>query len=211
MGERHDVRRCKITVRYAIMKNQIINCKKDFPIFNNNNITYLDTASTSQKPQAVIDSILDYYQNYNSNVHRALYPWAERATSVYESVREKIANHINAKKESIIFTKGTTESINFISQSWGCENITNKNNIVITQMEHHSNIIPWQILSQKSGAELRYIPISDSGELILDNINDIIDDNTKIVSVIHQSNVFGTINPIDVIIKFAQKKGSLVH
>ena len=192
------------------MKNQIITCKKDFPIFNNNNITYLDTASTSQKPQAVIDSILDYYQNYNSNVHRALYPWAERATSVYESVREKIANHINAKKESIIFTKGTTESINFISQSWGCENITNKNNIVITQMEHHSNIIPWQILSQKSGAELRYIPISDSGELILDNINDIIDDNTKIVSVIHQSNVFGTINPIDVIIKFAQKKGSLV-
>lgn len=85
------------------MKNQIINCKKDFPIFNNNNITYLDTASTSQKPQAVIDSILDYYQNYNSNVHRALYPWAERATSVYESVREKIANHINAKKESIIW------------------------------------------------------------------------------------------------------------
>ena len=192
------------------MNSRIINCKNDFPIFKNENITYLDSASTSQKPQCVIDSMVDFYQNYNANVHRALYPWAEKATSLYESTRNKIANHINAECKSLVFTKGTTESINFISSSWGGGNINKENNIVITEMEHHSNIIPWQILSQKTGAELRYIPISSSGNLILDDIDMIIDNNTKIVSIIHQSNVFGTINPIDVIIEKAHNKSAVV-
>ena len=192
------------------MSDPIINCKSDFPIFKNQDIAYLDTASTSQKPQCVIDSIIDFYQNYNANVHRGLYPWAEKVTSMYESIRNKIAKHINAKSESVIFTKGTTESINFISTSWGNSNVTEKDNIVITEMEHHSNIVPWQILAKKTGAELRYIPISSDGELILDNINKIIDGNTKIVSVIHQSNVFGTINPIDIIIKEAHQKGAQI-
>ncbi len=192
------------------MNSPIIDCKNDFPIFKNQNITYLDTASTSQKPQCVIDSIVDFYQNYNANVHRGLYPWAEKATSLYESTRNKIANYINAKSETLVFTKGTTESINFISSSWGQNNITKEDNIVITEMEHHSNIVPWQILSKKTGAELRYIPISNSGDLVLDNIDDIIDNNTKIVSVIHQSNVFGTINPIATIIKKAHNNSAKV-
>ena len=172
--------------------NSLLNSKKDFPIFNNQDISYLDTASTSQKPQCVIDAISNFYKEYNSNVHRGSYPWAEKATSIYEITRNKIADYINAKNNCLIFTKGTTESINFISNAWGQNNVTKGDNIVITEMEHHSNIIPWQILHQKTGAELRYIPISDNGELILDNLNEIIDSNTKIVAIIHQSNVFGT-------------------
>ncbi len=192
------------------MNDCLLDCKKDFPIFNNQDITYLDTASTSQKPQSVINAISDFYQNYNSNVHRGLYPWAEKATFEYESCRNKISDYINAKSHELIFTKGTTESINFISAIWGQSHVKSNNNIVITEMEHHSNIVPWQILSQKTGAELRYIPISDSGELNLDDISNIIDENTKIVSIIHQSNVFGTINPIDLIIKEAHQKGARV-
>ena len=184
--------------------------KVDFPIFKNQDIVYLDTASTSQKPQCVIDTIMEFYSEYNSNVHRGLYPWAEKATSNYENARTKIANFINTSSQNLIFTKGTTESINFISQSWGDNNVSKRCNIVISEMEHHSNIVPWQILAQKTGAELRYIPISDSGELILDNIDSIIDQNTKIVSIIHQSNVFGTINSIDDIIEIAHRKGSIV-
>ena len=192
------------------MSNQIINCKSDFPIFKNHNVTYLDTASTSQKPKLVINSIIDFYQNYNSNVHRGLYPWAEKATSTYESARNKVAKYINTNSQNIIFTKGTTESINFISSSWGHDNINQKNNIVITEMEHHSNIVPWQILAKRTGAELRYIPISSNGELILDNIDKIINENTKIISMTHQSNVLGTINPIDIIIKKAHQKGAKI-
>jgi cysteine desulfurase/selenocysteine lyase len=192
------------------VSENLINCKSDFPIFNNQNITYLDTASTSQKPQSVIDSIVEFYQSYNANVHRGLYPWAEKSTSNYENARNKIASHINALSSNLIFTKGTTESINFISNSWGENNVGKKDNIVITEMEHHSNIVPWQILSQKTGAELRYIPISDSGELILNNIDNIIDKNTKILSITHQSNVFGTVNPIKQIIAKAHNNGSVV-
>ena len=192
------------------MSNNIINCKNDFPIFNNQNVIYLDTASTSQKPQSVINSMVEFYEGYNANVHRGLYPWAEKATSEYESARNQISNYINAPSNGLIFTKGTTESINFISSSWGNHNISKDDNIVITEMEHHSNIVPWQILSQKTGAELRYIPISNNGELLLNEMSSIIDVNTKIVSVTHQSNVFGTINPINKIIKEAHNKGALV-
>ena len=192
------------------MNSKILNCKNDFPIFKNQSLAYLDTASTSQKPNSVINAVTNFYKNYNANVHRGLYPWAEQATSEYESSRFKIADFINAKNEELIFTRGTTESINFISSTWGRENITRENNIVITEMEHHSNIVPWQILSKETGAELRYIPISNDGELILENISNIIDDKTKIVSLIHQSNVFGTVNPIEKIISKSHNKGALV-
>ena len=188
------------------MGSKILNCKNDFPIFKNQSLAYLDTASTSQKPDSVINAVTNFYKNYNANVHRGLYPWAEQATSEYESSRFKIADFINAKNEELIFTRGTTESINFISSTWGRENITRENNIVITEMEHHSNIVPWQILSKETGAELRYIPISNDGELILENISNIIDDKTKIVSLIHQSNVFGTVNPIEKIISKSHNK-----
>ena len=192
------------------MSDALLNCKKDFPIFNNQNVIYLDTASTSQKPRTVINAMVDFYQGYNANVHRGLYPWAEKATSEYESARNQISDYINATSNELIFTKGTTESINFISSSWGSHNVSKGDNIVITEMEHHSNIVPWQILAQKTKAELRYIPISDNGELLLDSISKIIDQNTKIVSVTHQSNVLGTINPIDQIIKEAHSKEALV-
>ena len=192
------------------MSDTLLNCKKDFPIFNNQNVIYLDTASTSQKPHSVINAMVDFYQGYNANVHRGLYPWAEKATSEYESARNQISDYINATSNELIFTKGTTESINFISSSWGSHNVSKGDNIVITEMEHHSNIVPWQILAQKTKAELRYIPISDNGELLLDSISKIIDQNTKIVSVTHQSNVLGTINPIDQIIKEAHSKEALV-
>ena len=192
------------------MGSRVLNCKNDFPIFKNQSIAYLDTASTSQKPQNVINAVSYFYQNYNANVHRGLYPWAEKATSDYESARHKIADYISAQNDELIFTKGTTESINFIASAWGRKNITKNNSIVITEMEHHSNIVPWQIISQETGAELRYVPISSDGELNLDNISKIIDDSTKIVSVTHQSNVFGTINPIESIIYEAHRKGALV-
>ena len=192
------------------MGNRVLNCKNDFPIFKNQSIAYLDTASTSQKPQNVINAVSHFYQNYNANVHRGLYPWAEKATSDYESARHKIADYISAQNDELIFTKGTTESINFIASAWGRKNITKNSSIVITEMEHHSNIVPWQIISQETGAELRYVPISSDGELNLDNISKIIDDSTKIVSVTHQSNVFGTINPIESIIYEAHRKGALV-
>tara|TARA_B100001029_G_scaffold178057_1_gene183936 strand:+ start:239 stop:1444 length:1206 start_codon:yes stop_codon:yes gene_type:complete len=190
--------------------SNLLNLKNDFPIFKKEDVVYLDTASTSQKPQCVIDTITEFYSKYNSNVHRGLYPWAEKATSNYENARTKIANFINTSSQNLIFTKGTTESINFVSQSWGDSNVSKRSNIVVSEMEHHSNIVPWQILAQKTGAELRYIPISNSGELILDNIDSIIDQNTKIVSIIHQSNVFGTINSIGDIIDIAHSKGSVV-
>jgi len=190
--------------------SNLLNLKNDFPIFKKEDVVYLDTASTSQKPQCVIDTITEFYSKYNSNVHRGLYPWAEKATSNYENARTKIANFINTSSQNLIFTKGTTESINFVSQSWGDNNVSKRSNIVVSEMEHHSNIVPWQILAQKTGAELRYIPISNSGELILDNIDSIIDQNTKIVSIIHQSNVFGTINSIGDIIDIAHSKGSVV-
>ncbi len=192
------------------MISNLLNLKNDFPIFKKEDVVYLDTASTSQKPQCVIDTITEFYSKYNSNVHRGLYPWAEKATSNYENARTKIANFINTSSQNLIFTKGTTESINFVSQSWGDSNVSKRSNIVVSEMEHHSNIVPWQILAQKTGAELRYIPISNSGELILDNIDSIIDQNTKIVSIIHQSNVFGTINSIGDIIDIAHSKGSVV-
>ena len=193
------------------MKNFVLKCKQDFPIFDiQKDVIYFDTASTSQKPKVVIDSINDFYYSCNANVHRGLYPWAEKSTFLYESARSEVADFINTKSKNLIFTKGTTESINFISNSFINKDINSSNNIVITEMEHHSNIIPWQILSKITGAELRYIPISYDGELVLDDIHKYIDGKTKIVSLIHQSNVFGTINPIDEIIDFAHKKESLV-
>ena len=192
------------------MNEKILSCKNDFPIFKNNDTVYLDTASTSQKPKSVIDSIANFYQSYNANVHRGMYSWAQEATSKYETTRKRIAEHLNTNSKNIIFTRGTTESINFISSAWSEKNIKPGQNIVISDMEHHSNIIPWQILTSKKNIELRYLPITQDGELILDEIDKIIDDETSMVSIIHQSNVFGTINPIEAIISKARSKRAAV-
>ena len=141
---------------------ELINIRNDFPIFKNNKkLIYLDSASTTQKPQSVINTISHYYENYNANIHRGIYQIAEKATAAFEDVRGKVANFIKAdNKNSIVFTRGTTEAINLIANSWG-QCLKTGDEILISEMEHHSNIVPWQIICEKMGAKLKYIPINE--------------------------------------------------
>ena len=185
--------------------------KKDFPIFSNNHgLIYLDSASTAQKPQVVIDSISSFYSTSNANVHRALYSIGETATESYENVRKKIRNFLDVPdSHEIIFTKGTTESINLVSNAWGRKYLDSKHSIVVTEMEHHANLVPWQIIARETKSKLKYIPIDESGNLKINTIENIIDQNTKMIAAVHQSNVFGTINPIDKLIHKAKSIGAI--
>ena len=187
------------------------NIRADFPIFQNNpDLIFLDNASTTQKPQKVLDTLTDYYENYNSNIHRGIYTIAEKATAAYEDSRDKTASFIGAEdRRSIVFTRGTTESINLVAYSWG-QNLKPGDEVLITEMEHHSNIIPWQLICEKTGASLKYIPICEDGTLDLSNSDTYFTEKTKIICVIHQSNVFGTVNPIADIVKQAHDVGALV-
>ena len=188
------------------------NIKNDFPIFKSKekNFIYLDSASTSQKPQSVIDSVSSYYDSYSANIHRALYEIGEKATDKYESVREKVRQFMNVPdSHNIIFSSGTTESINLIAYAWGTKNLNNDDHILITEMEHHSNLIPWQLLSSRSNASLDYILLNNDGTLELESLEKKILSKTKIISVSHQSNVFGTINPINKIIDDAKNVGAI--
>jgi len=181
--------------------------RKDFPIFNDLNkpFIYLDSASTSQKPQKVIDTISSYYNSYTANVHRALYSIGEKATDEYENVRLLVKKMLNVPdSHSVIFTSGTTESINLIAYSWGLKNLKKADNVLITEMEHHSNIIPWQLITKKTNSSLNYIPLSNNGTLNTESMNEQLLSSTKIISISHQSNVFGTINPIKNIIDKAK-------
>jgi len=186
--------------------------KEDFPIFRNNpDLVFLDNASTTQKPQSVIDTLSHYYENYNSNIHRGIYQIAEKATAAYEKSRDKVTKFIGAgDRRSIVFTKGTTESINLVANSWGGQNLKPGDEVLITEMEHHSNIIPWQLICERTGADLKYIPINEDGTLDLSSPDKYFKNKTKIVCVIHQSNVFGTVNPITEIVKYAHEVGALV-
>jgi cysteine desulfurase/selenocysteine lyase len=191
-------------------KFDIDRIRSDFPIFNNKSLVYLDSAATTQKPKQVIDAVSDFYSNYNANVHRGIYELSMRATEAYHSARLKVANLINASDwRSIVFTGGTTESINLVAYSWARKNLHKGDEILITEMEHHSNIVPWQLVSEEIGAILKYIQINTDGTLDLSNINELINDRTKLVSIIHQSNVFGTINPIKKIINRAKHVGAI--
>ncbi|MGH9973001.1 MAG: aminotransferase class V-fold PLP-dependent enzyme, partial [Nitrososphaeraceae archaeon] len=173
---------------------------------NGKELVYLDNASTTQKPYTVIDSITDFYSNYNSNIHRAVYQLAEEATNMYEQSREKIANFINVRPEEIIFTRNTTESINLIAHSWARTNLKKDDVIVITEIEHHSNIVPWQILCQERGTRLEYVGIDGNGFLDLEYMIELISSRkVKLVSLSHMSNVLGTIVPIERIIKIAHE------
>ena len=188
------------------------NIKNDFPTFKSKekNFIYLDSASTSQKPQSVIDSVSSYYDSYSANIHRALYEIGEKATDKYESVREKVRQFMNVPdSHSIIFSSGTTESLNLIAYAWGTKNLNKDDHILITEMEHHSNLIPWQLLSSRSNASLDYILLNNDGTLELESLEKKILSKTKIISVSHQSNVFGTINPINKIIDEAKKVGAI--
>lgn len=197
------------------MQRSIVNSyalRNDFPIFkkkiNGNELVYLDNASTTQKPYSVIDSITDFYTNYNSNIHRAVYQLAEEATELYEKSREKIANFINVRPEEIVFTRNTTESINLIAHSWARSNLKKDDGIVITELEHHSNIVPWQILCQEIGTRLEYVGIDENGFLDLEHMIELISSKkVKLVSLSHMSNVLGTIVPIEGIIKVAHEHG----
>ena len=186
--------------------------RKDFPIFNDLNkpFIYLDSASTSQKPLEVIDAISSYYKSYNANVHRALYSIGEKATDEYENVRKLVKKILNVPdSHSVVFTSGTTESINLIAYSWGLKNLKETDSVLITEMEHHSNIIPWQLITKKTNSSLNYIPLNNNGTLNTESINDEILSSTKIISISHQSNVFGTINPIKNIINKVKDMGVL--
>ena len=184
--------------------------KSDFPIFNNSDLIYLDNASTSQKPKAVLDTINSVYTKSNANVHRALYSLGTEATEKYEDSRKKIANFIGAHSEKeIIFTSGATESLNLLAYSLSSD-LGPEDEILISEMEHHSNIIPWQQLAKRTGAKIQYIPISVDGELDLSEENNLFNSNTKIVSITHVSNVLGTINPIKKISSMAHQYGAVL-
>ena len=189
-------------------QNEII---KDFPILQNKQIAYLDSGATTQKPIQVIDAIEKYYENYNANPHRGAYSISIEATEKYENTRTKIAKFINAKhREEIIFSKNATESLNLIAYSYGLDNLKKDDEIVLSIMEHHSNLVPWQSVCKKTGAKLNYMYINDDFELSDEEIEKKITDKTKIVGITHVSNVLGTINNIEKIIKYAHKKGAIV-
>ncbi len=182
--------------------------KKDFPIFTDSNLVYLDNAATSQKPQAVLDAVDSLYKEANANVHRALYSLGSEATERFENSRKKVANFINANSKEIIFTSGTTESINLLAHSIG-NTLKSGDEILISEMEHHSNIVPWQLAAKRTGATLRYLSIKKTGELDLSEPEKYFTKKTKIVSLTHMSNVLGTINPIKSLAKLAHNVGAI--
>ena len=191
--------------------NKNVNIYKDFPILQNKNITYLDSAATTQKPTQVIEAIKNYYQEQNANVHRGAYKLSTDATEAYENARAKVARFINAESpEQIIFSKNATESLNLIAYSYGMENLKKEDEIVLSIMEHHSNLVPWQKVAKVTGARLNYMYINENYELDDEEIKSKITKNTKIVGITHVSNVLGTINDIKKVIKQAHKVGAIV-
>jgi len=186
-----------------------------FPILseriNGRQLVWLDNAATTQKPQVVIDRLSYFYAHENSNVHRAAHALAARATDAYESARATVAGFIGAPSaDSVIFTRGATEAINLVAQAWGRRNVGQDDEIVISQLEHHSNIVPWQQLAEETGAKLRIIPVDDNGELVLDAYTGLLNDRTRLVAVSHVSNVLGTIAPVGQLIAEAHRAGAVV-
>ena len=185
--------------------------RKDFPIFENRDIVYLDSGATTQRPIQVIDAIDNFYKKNNANPHRGAYSLSIDATNEYENTRAKIAKFINAPKaEQIIFSKNASESLNLIAYSYGLTNLKKDDEVVISIMEHHSNLVPWQFVTKQTESKLSYMYINDNFELSIDEIKKKITDKTKIVGITHVSNVLGTINPVKDIIDYAHKKGAVV-
>ena len=185
--------------------------KKDFPIFENRDISYLDSGATSQKPQYVINEVEEFYKKFNANPHRGAYSLSLEATEQYENTREKIAKFINARnKEEIIFSKNASESLNLIAYSYGLSNLKQNDEVVLSIMEHHSNLVPWQFVTKQTNSILKYMYINNEFELSKEEIESKITDKTKVVGITHISNVLGTINNVKEIIKYAHKKGAIV-
>jgi cysteine desulfurase/selenocysteine lyase len=195
----------------ALPKLDVARLREDFPILkqtvHGNSLVYLDNAATTQKPQAVLDALTRYYTTINANVHRGVHQLSERATQEYEGARAKVQRFISAAEaREIIFVRGITEAINLVAQTYGRKNMRPGDEIIISAMEHHSNIVPWQILCEEKGATLRVIPINDEGELLLDEFERFLNPRTKLVSVVHVSNSLGTVNPVKRITELAHSR-----
>ncbi|MEL6149775.1 MAG: aminotransferase class V-fold PLP-dependent enzyme, partial [Chloroflexota bacterium] len=181
--------------------------RKDFPTLdqtvNGVPLVYLDNAATSQKPLHVIETLDEYYREYNANIHRGIHTLSEKATAAYEEARVKVAKFINAPETAeVIFTRNTTEAINLVAQAWGRKFLKPGDVVLYTEMEHHSNLVPWHMLAQQIGVELRYIPVTEAGTLDLSNLDELLD-GVKLVSFMHVSNVLGTVNPVKYITEAA--------
>ncbi len=188
--------------------------RNDFPILskkiNGHQLVYLDNAATTHKPRSVINSLVDFYENYNSNVHRGVHTLSMEATDQFEEARQKISSFINSETpQSIIWTRNASESLNIISYSWGYKNISEGDEILLSPMEHHSNLIPWQELARAKGAKIKYLSLNEDGTLDLSNIDELMTSNTKLVSIVHVSNALGTINPVKELCDKAHEVGAL--
>ncbi len=186
----------------------------DFPILarptsRGKRLVYLDSAATSQKPQAVIDALVNYYSEYNANIHRGVYEIAERATDAFEEARVKVARFINAEQREVIWTRNATEAINLVGYSWGLQNVRPGDVILTSQLEHHSNLVPWQLLAEKTGAVLRFIPVDGRGVLQLDQLDRLLE-GVKLLAISHVSNTLGTITPLQIIVPAAHAAGATV-
>jgi cysteine desulfurase / selenocysteine lyase len=186
--------------------------RRDFPALrvrvHGKPLVYLDNAATSQKPQAVIDALVRYYSELNANIHRGIHSLSEQATDAYEGARGKVRQFVNAAADhEIVFVRGTTEAINLVAQSYGRAFVRPGDEIVITAMEHHSNIVPWQLLGEQTGARLRILPINDEGELLVDELDAMITGKTRLVALAHVSNALGTVNPVKRIVQMAHRRG----
>lgn len=189
-----------------------IDCMDDFPILRNTmngkRLVYLDNGATTQKPRAVIDAELDFYRTTNANIHRGVYRLSQRATELYEEAREQVRALLNARRaEEIVFTSGTTEGINLVAQTWGRANLRAGDEIVLTGLEHHSNIVPWQLLCERTGATLKVVPVLDSGELDLDAVPGLLAPDVKLFAFTHVSNALGTVNPVAALCRLARERG----
>ena len=193
----------------------VYSLRRQFPILERQvkgrPLIYLDNAATSQKPQVVIDALVNYYTGFNANIHRGIHTLAEEATAAFEATRDAVKQFIGAAhREEIIFTRGTTEGINLVAYTWGRHNLKAGDEVIISTMEHHSNIVPWQVVCEEKGATLKVIPINDEGEILFDEYLKLLSPKTKIVSIVHVSNALGTINPVKPMIDAAHKVGALI-
>ena len=189
------------------------NIRKDFPILerkiNGSQLVYLDNAATTQKPRQVIESLVNYYENSNANVHRGVHSLSMEATDLFEEAREKVSSFINSEtSQSLIWTRNASESLNLIVHTWAKANLNSGDEIVLTPMEHHSNLVPWQEIARENDAKIVFIPMDENGELDLKDIDQIVNVNTKIISAVHMSNALGTINPVEELTKIAHSVGA---
>ena len=193
----------------------ILRLRADFPLLdqtaNGKPLAYLDNAATSQKPRPVIDAVNQFLLQDNANVHRGLYDLARRATEAYESARTRLARFINAPSpDEVIWVRGTTEAINLVASSWGSANLQPGDEIIVTLLEHHSNIVPWQLIAERTGARIRWVDIDEQGRLVLEDFDRLLSERTRMVAVGHVSNALGTINPVRTIVDKAHAAGALV-